>query len=358
MNFTENFEIFEIINLLGFLIGLLFGGIAQKNQFCFSGSIKDYLLTNSTRRAASVVMAIMVAVISSYWISVYYDIDLTQSIYYKSDINYFSIIFGGVLFGSGMIIADGCSSRHLIKFAQGDAYSLVTVLFIAIFAYITTKGVLYEPIALFSKNELLIELSSKIKINSLNIFLLLIPLGIFLYLLTKKFSRLLELTDGILIGLLVAFGWYVTGVIGADSMERVIPFTSLSFVYPSANTLNFITHYQTGKLTFTISIILGVLTGAFLMSKVNKKYSFGCTSNLQRSKIKYNMLGGAMMGIGGVLAIGCTVGQGLSGISTLAISSVIAIISIFGSGYITATILAKKDKLPMCFLFEWKDSEK
>jgi uncharacterized protein len=99
------------------------------------------------------------------------------------------------------------------------------------------------------------------------------------------------------------------------------------------------------------------MLGAFGMSKVNKKYSFGCTSHLKRSKIKYNMCD-ALMGTGGVLAIGCTVGQGLTGLSTLALSSVIAIFSIFSSGYITAIILSKKDKLSMCFIFEWKDDQK
>ena len=67
------------------------------------------------------------------------------------------------------------------------------------------------------------------------------------------------------------------------------------------------------------------------------------------------MIGGALMGMGGILAIGCTVGQGLSGLSTLAFASLLAIISIFISGYFTAKILAKYNKLPMCFIFEWND---
>jgi uncharacterized membrane protein YedE/YeeE len=68
------------------------------------------------------------------------------------------------------------------------------------------------------------------------------------------------------------------------------------------------------------------------------------------------MIGGALMGTGGIMAIGCTVGQGLSGLSTLAFSSGLAIISIFISGVITARILNKYEKLPMCFIFEWDDN--
>ncbi len=263
----ENYEIFEIINIIGFIIGITFGIVAQKNQFCFSGSIKDYMLTNSTKRGASVVMAIIVAIISTYITSLYFDIDLTQSNYFKDDINYFSIIAGGALFGAGMIIADGCSSRHLIKFAQGDAYSLVTIIFIGIFAYATTKGILYVPISQLTLNETLLSISSGIRNTQVNIYLVLIPLFIFLWILTKSFKRILTLKDGVIIGLIIPLGWYVTSIIGSESMEKEIALESFSFVYPTAKTLEFFTYFEVNELTFSISIILGVLIGAFGMSK-------------------------------------------------------------------------------------------
>ena len=184
-----------------------------------------------------------------------------------------------------------------------------------------------------------------------------VPLFIFLWLLTKRFSRILSLKDGVVMGLLVAVGWYITGVIGVESIEREISISSVTFVYPTAQTLEFFSFFQVTELSFGVSIILGVISGAFIMSKFNRKYSFGCTSNLQHSKVKYNMIGGALMGVGGVLAIGCTVGQGLTGMSTLAIASVVAICSIMGSAFITEKYLGKKDKLPMCFIFEWDDKK-
>lgn len=353
----DNYEIFQIVNVSAFILGLLFGAIAQKNQFCFSGSIKDYILTDSTKRAASVVMAIIVAIVATYFVSNINEIDLSESIYLKENVNYFAIILGGTLFGIGMMIADGCSSRHLVKFAQGDAYSLVTLVFIGIFAFATTRGFISEFIVLITKNETLLKISSNITNEPLNIFIVIIPLCIFLWLLTKSFSRILSLKDGVLMGLIVAVGWYITGVIGIESMEREISISSVTFVYPTAQTLEFFSYFQVTELSFGVSIILGVVSGAFIMSKFNRKYSFGCTSNLQHSKIKYNMIGGALMGVGGVLAIGCTVGQGLTGISTLAVASVLAISSIMISGFITAKYLGAKDKLPMCFIFEWDDKK-
>ncbi|RXJ68270.1 hypothetical protein CRV08_08440 [Halarcobacter ebronensis] len=352
----HDFEIYEIINILGFLIGLAFGAIAQKQQFCFSGSIKDFILTKSTMRGSSVIMAMLIAIISTYIVALVYELDLTQSNYYKENINYFAIILGGVLFGIGMMLSDGCSNRHLIKFAQGDINSLIVLVFIAIFGYATAKGLLAELFNPIINNPTLIQWSSYIGNVTMNIYVLSAALLVLLYFLVKKIKRLPTLWDGVLIGLLIAVSWYVTGVLGQESMERVIELNGVTFVYPAAKTMEFFTYYQISELNFPISLVFGVLAGAFIMSRFNRRYSFGCTASKGQHKLKYNIIGGSLMGTGGILAIGCTVGQGLTGMSTLALSSLVAIISIFVSGTITALILEKKSKLPMCFIFEWKDN--
>ena len=352
----SNFEIYEIVNILGFILGTLFGIIAQKNQFCFSGSIKDYILTKSTKRGASVVMAMIIAVIATYFMASFYELDLTETNYHKDNINYFTLILGGAMFGTGMMLADGCSNRSLVKFGQGDSRSLVTLIFIAIFAYATTKGLLYGYLAPIINNETLIKISSYIGNPQMNIFVVVGILLLILFTLTRSIKRVFELKDGVLVGLLVAVAWYISGVIGSDSMERLINLTGITFVYPTAKSLEMFMFYEVNELTFAISLVCGVIFGTFVMSKINRRYSFGCTSNNQVSRIKYNMIGGALMGTGGILSIGCTVGQGLTGLSTLALASAFAIISIFVSALITAKILHKQDKLPMCFLFEWNDT--
>lgn len=349
--------VIENINIFGLIIGLTFGAIAQKTQFCFSGSIKDYILTSSTKRAASVVMAVIIAIISTQIITNIYSVDLTTTVYYKDNINYFTIIFGGILFGTGMMIADGCTSRHLVKFAQGDKYSLITFFSIAIFAYISTRGEFYDFLHYFSANESLLEISSYISNFKMNIYFIIIILFIYLLILTKSIRRIFSLYDGFIMGLLVGITWYITGVLSEEYMEQVITLSSISFVFPSAKTLEFIMFFKSIDISFSVYIILGVLIGAFLHSLFNKKYSFGCTSNLKNSKLKNSIIGGALMGTGGILAIGCTVGQGLSGLSTLAFASLIAIFSILISAYITAIYLNKKNQLPMCFIFEWNDKK-
>lgn len=351
-----NLETYEIVNIIGLFIGILYGVISQKQQFCFSGSIKDYILTKSTKRAASVVMAMIVAIIATQIIASVYELDLKETSYYKENINYFVIILGGMFFGTGMIVADGCSNRHLIKLAQGDSKSIIALLFIGIFAYATTKGLLFGIFDPLINNPTLLKYSSYLENITLNIYATLTVLFLILIYLIKRISRITSLYDGVIIGLLVATAWSVTGVIGEDSMERIINLTGITFVYPTGKTLELFMYYQVNELSFAISLVCGVIIGAFFMSIINKKYSFGCTANQDIDRAKYNMIGGSLMGIGGVLSLGCTVGQGLTGLSTLALASFIAISSILISGTIAALVLNKYHKLPMCFIFEWKDN--
>ena len=349
-------EIYEIINILGLGLGMLFGMIAQKNQFCFSGSIKDYILLKSTRRGASVVFAMIVAIISTKIVGSYFDLDFTKTVYYKQDINYFIVIFGGLLFGTGMMIADGCSNRHLIKFGQGDSKSLITLIFIGIFGFATAKGLIQGFLTPFTQNKTLLELSSMIENSTMNIYVVVGVLFVILLVLAKKVKRIFTLIDGFLIGLIIAAAWTITGVLGEDSMERLIDLSGISFVYPTSKSLELFMFYQVNYFTFPIALLCGVMLGSFVMSFFNKKYSFGCTATQKVNRVTYNMIGGALMGVGGILSIGCTIGQGLTGMSTLAFASFLAIASIFISGTITGLILNKSGKLPMCFIFEWNDT--
>lgn len=349
-------EVYETINIIGLILGIVFGMIAQKNQFCFSGSIKDYILMKSTRRGASVVMAMIVAIISTTIVASYFELDLTATPYYKEDINYFIIIFGGLLFGTGMMIADGCSNRHLIKFGQGDSKSLITLVFIAIFGFATAKGLIQGYLSPITNNETLIEISSMIENSTMNIYFVIAVLFIILLTLTKSIKRIFTLVDGFLIGLLVASAWFITGVMGEESMERIIELSGVSFVYPTSKSLELFMFYQVNEFTFPIALVCGMMIGAFTMSYFNKKYSFGCTATQKVNRVTYNMIGGALMGTGGILSIGCTVGQGLTGMSTLAFASFLAISSIFIAGVITGRILNKSGRLPMCFVFEWNDT--
>ncbi|MDF1880860.1 YeeE/YedE family protein [Sulfurimonas sp. MAG313] len=346
-------ELYQIVNIFALFIGFCYGLIAQKTQFCFNGSIKDYILDKSTRRLGSVLSAIIVAIISSQLLSYAYDIDLYQSIYLQTDINYFLIIFGGILFGIGMMQADGCSSRHLVKFAQGDLHSLVTLVSIGIFGYMTSRGVLSYPLNFLKTNETLVQLSGYIPNQAMPMWLILTFFAVVLWRVLPNLKNLLLTSDGVLIGLLIGASWFVTGYIGFDEFEGV-PVEALSFVFPTGKTLEYLMFFSGSTLSFSVCVVFGVLLGSFLMSKFNKKYRFSCAPPPKNNKLQTRIWGGALMGIGGILSYGCTIGQGLSGISTLALASLISISSIYISAFYMAKYMAKKDTLPSCFSFDWQ----
>ena len=350
----EDLEIYEIVNIYALVIGLLYGLIAQRTQFCISGSIKDFVLSKSTRRLASVLVAMLSAIVFSQLSSYVYKIDFTQTIYLQNSINYFTIILGGVLFGIGMMKADGCSSRHLVKFAQGDLHSLVTLVTIAIFAYITAKGMFSYMGGQLQQSELLLALSSYLPNKPLSLYVVIIFLVVMIYKVVPHAKNLLSLSDGLIVGFLVALSWYVTGAVGSDAFTP-LALEGLSFVYPSGQALEYFMFFSGSTLSFAISIIFGILTGSFIMSLFNKKYRFGCALPDSGNKLKNSIFGGVLMGVGGILALGCTIGQGLTGLSTLATSSFVAILSIAISAYITGLKMSKNKSLPSCFSFEWRE---
>ncbi len=348
----ESLDLFEIVNIYALLIGLTYGAVAQKKQFCFSGSIKDWVLDKSTRRLASLLMSMISAIIISQTLAALYPIDYKATIYLQSNVNYISIILGGVLFGIGMMWADGCSSRHLVKFAQGDLHSLVTIITISIFAFITSKGLFSGLFSTIEKNTLLLTLTSWIPNISLPMLFILTVLIIALYKVMPRLNAIWKLWDGLAVGLLVGAAWFTTGVIGRSDFDAVT-LEGLSFIYPSAKSLEYLMYYSGSVLSFGVTIVFGIIIGALLTSLTNKKYRFGCAMPEQSNKLANSLLGGALMGVGGILSLGCTIGQGLTGLSTLALASVVAVTSISLSAYITARWMAKKDRLVSCFLFEW-----
>ncbi|MDH4943690.1 YeeE/YedE family protein [Sulfurimonas sp. C5] len=349
----ENYiEDLNIINICAFTLGLMYGLVAQYTQFCFSGAIKDYIQIKSTRRASSILVAIITAVILSQSISIFFQIDFYKTIYFKDEINYLAIVIGGIVFGIGMMLADGCSSRQLIKLSQGNIYSLVTILFIAIFAYITSKGLFSYLINLLNHNELLLKLSSYLPNMQLSILLVLPVLLFLLWKMVPNIKSLLLCFDGLIIGVLISLAWFVTGVINVNEFE-ISTLEGLSFVYPSGKALEYLMFFSGTTLSFGVSVILGLLAGGTIMALFNKKYRVSCAPNDKENKLKNSIIGGSMMGIGGILTLGCTVGQGLTGVSTLALASFIAISSIALSAYFTAIYLHKRNALPSCYLFEW-----
>lgn len=349
-NIDENL-LFLILSLG---IGFIYGVIAQRKQFCFSGSIKDMILFKHSRRTASLIVAITTALIATQVVGYVYNINFTMTKYY-TNINYLFIIIGGLMFGYGMMISDGCSSRHLIKFGQGEIDSFWILTSLGIFSYITYKLFSLYPTKIFENQ--IVQSTMAGEVWSMPLYLV-IP--ILLYILYKSLIHCMnffQVLDGVLIGLLVAFGWYFTSSISGELFISV-PVQSLSFVYPLGKITEFIVSgFNTNTLLFSVLIVIGIIAGSFVSSKMNKKYNKKqmCDNSQQNPPSLFKkLIGGAFMGVGGILAVGCTVGQGLSGFSTLSFASLLAISSIYLSAYITAKIMHKNNALIACFVFDFE----
>jgi uncharacterized membrane protein YedE/YeeE len=342
---------------LSLAIGFLYGFIAQREQFCFSGGIKDFVLFKQTKRTASLIMGMIVAILATQYLASKYEIEFLDTRYY-TNVNYLFLVLGGVMFGFGMMVSDGCSSRHLIKLAQGDRDSFFVLISLAIFSFLT-----YTFMGQF--NELihqtsLIEYFQRESSFNLSGYIVFPILALFLYMSVKNFKNILETWDGILIGLVIAFGWGATYYfINELFLEESLQ--SLSFVYPLGKVVEYsYTKFESAILIFPVLTMIGVIIGAFISSKFNKKYAkkqMCDTSGLNPPKLWHKMVGGAFMGMGGILAVGCTVGQGLSGLSTLSFASFVAISSIYISGFLTALYLKKKNALVACFFFDFKETK-
>lgn len=339
---------------ISFFIGLTYGFIAQRKQFCFSGSIKDIILFKHSRRTASLVVAITTAIISTQVVGYFYDIDLTDTKYY-SNINYLFIILGGIMFGYGMMISDGCSSRHLVKLGQGEISSFWILTSLGIFSYITYKlfGNYSNEIYEFA----LVQLTMAKDIFTVPLYIVLPLLFFLLYKSLIKCMNFFQVLDGVMIGLIIAFVWYFTSVVATD-LFLFVTAQSLSFVYPLGKITDFIlSGFNESVIIFSVVIVIGIIFGSFISSKMNKKYSKKqlCDNSQQNPPtLLKKLLGGAFMGIGGILAVGCTVGQGLSGLSTLSSASFIAILSIYISAYFTAKYMHKNNALIACFVFDFE----
>jgi uncharacterized membrane protein YedE/YeeE len=343
--------------ILALTIGITYGVLAQREQFCFSGGIKDLILFKHTRRTASLIIAITTAIISTQIVAYFFDIDLLQSRYYVN-INYLFIIIGSLMFGYGMMISDGCSSRHLIKFAQGDRESFYILLSLGLFAFITYTLFTTYSEEIYSNG--LVFITNASEVMQLPIIAVAAILLFLLYKSLNKCSNIFQTWDGFFIGLLIAFSWFSTSYI-ADLLFVDVNTQALSFVYPIGKSVEFFaTFFESKVLTFAMLTMVGVVIGAFISSKFNKKYAshISCDHSHQNPpKLPEKLLGGAFMGIGGVLAVGCTVGQGLSGVSTLSLASFLAIASIYVSAYITALYMKKKNALIACFVFDFEDKK-
>ncbi len=336
-----------LVSALGFVLGMVFGATAQRTNFCTMGAISDAVFMGDWNRFRAWMLAIAVAILGSQVLHMSGTVDLATSIYLTSDLGWAGAIIGGLLFGFGMTLTGGCGNKTLVRLGAGNLKSVVVALFIGIFAYMTLRG-LTGLARVELEDAINVDLSAAgMADQGMPAFLGLMGVpesaarlivvaavagGLLWFVLKSRDFRAskADVAGGVIIGVLVPVAWYVTGVIGFDDFEPT-PLASFTFVAPVGESIQYLMTFTGSTINFGIAVIGGIIIGSFIAAKSSGEFrveAFTDADDMVR-----HMVGGSIMGIGGVMALGCTVGQGITGMSTLAIGSVLALLSLLFCGY-------------------------
>ncbi len=336
---------------LAFALAFVFGAVAQKTHFCTMGAVADIVNMGDWSRMRMWLLAIGVAVLGAGALHVAGLIDLGKSIYRTPNFTWLSYLVGGACFGVGMVLASGCGGKTLIRIGGGNLKSLVVFMVLGLVAYMTMRGifgvfrvnVLEKAVITFPGGQDIPALLVALGMEAKTAFLLaVIAIGGGLTafsLLKRDFWSFDNLLAGLGIGLTVVAAWYVSGHLGyiaehPDTLEEAFVATNsgrmeaLSFVAPQAYTLELLMLWSdtSRTVTFAIATALGVIAGSFAWSIVTRSFRWEGFAGIEDTA--NHLLGAALMGFGGVVAMGCTVGQGISGFSTLALGSIVTFLAI------------------------------
>jgi uncharacterized membrane protein YedE/YeeE len=336
------------VAMLSFLIGIVFGAVVNKTNFCTMGAVSDWVNMGNRDRLRAWLLAIGIAILATQVMQYKGMIDISESIYLTPNFGWLGYLLGGFIFGVGMTLASGCGQRTLVRVGGGNLKSLVVMILLGLTAYMTMRGLL----ALVRVNVIEVTninlaakditdqgmgtlIASVVGMESsqqlTRVIAVLLGGGLMIYAFWgKQFRRSFDnILAGIVIGLIIPAGWYVTGVVGFDDFDPV-SLESYTFIAPIAQGLMYLMTFTGSTIGFGVAAIFGVILGSFLYVISTGKFRLETFSD--RADMVRHMLGGVFMGFGGVLALGCTIGQGVTGMSTLALGSLLALCSIiFGS---------------------------
>ena len=331
---------------LAFAVAFVFGAIGQKTHFCTMGAVSDIVNMGDWSRMRMWLLAIGIAILGAGALHATGQIDLGKSIYRTPTFTWLSYLLGGACFGIGMVLASGCGSKTLIRIGGGNLKSLVVFLTLGLVAYMTMRGVfgvfrvnvLEKAAITFPGGQDIPALLAAAGMDpQLAFWLAVLGIGGGLTafcLLKRDFWTLDNLLGGLGTGLMVVAAWYVSGHVGylaehPETLEEAFIATnsgrmeSLTFVAPQAYTLELLMLWSdtSRTMTFAIATVLGVIAGSFAWSLLTRNFRWEGFVSVEDTAS--HLIGAALMGFGGVVAMGCTVGQGITGFSTLALGSIV-----------------------------------
>jgi len=344
----EELSNLHLVAILGFIIAMVFGFVGNKTHFCSMGAISDVVNMGSKGRMGAWFLAIGIAILGVQYLYISGRVDIDASVYRSPNLYLLSYILGGILFGVGMTLAAGCGQRNLVRVGGGNLKALIVLIVLGVTAYMTMRGILaivrleyvyainadltnqgINNQGLFSYIGSLLKIEDISWLQKIGGFV--VAFGFIAYAFKheefrKSFDNILA---GVAIGACVVAAWYVTGYVGQDDFDPITP-QGMAFIGPTGNTISYLMTYTGAEINFGIAVVLGMIFGSFIYAIISGTFRIETFSN--KSEMLNHLVGAVMMGFGGVLSFGCTIGQGVTGMSTLAIGSFLTLASIiFGS---------------------------
>ena len=366
------FDLYTQVLIWGFFIALCFGAIANKANYCTMGAVSDWINFGDLDRLRAWTLSIAVAIIGIGVLEYLGLVDMTLTTsndtsnppYRVANFVWLRHLLGGLMFGVGMTLASGCGNKTLVRIGEGNMKSLVVLVIMGLSAsmmlftsidywvfleWMQPLGVDFNDYGIGSQdigsvvagligaeNPTLILLLCALAIGSAQ----LVWVGM-----SSSFRKNGELVvAGLVVGGLVIAAWYLTaGATGQELLEELEfmderPYAagaqSLSFIAPSGHLTQYIYQgFAPGFLTFGVVTICGIIVGSLVYTLVFRKVRIEWFAS--RSDFLLHVLGAVLMGVGGILAMGCTIGQGVSGVATLALGSFVTVFSIIAGSAAT-----------------------
>ena len=335
-----------------FVLAFIFGAVGNKTHFCTMGAVSDWVNMGHTGRLRMWLLAMAVALLGSSALHLAGVVDLSKSIYPGPNFTWLSYLVGGFLFGVGMTLGSGCGSKTLIRVGAGNLKSMVVYIFLGIAAYMTLRGlfgafrvgVLEKAVLTLPQGQ---DLPSLLGVSQAVLAALIGGALIAFCYASRAFRSSFDYTlGGVVTGLVVVGGWYVSGVIGhvaedPQTLQEAFVATntgrmeSFSFVSPMAYTLEYLMFWtdKSRIVTYGIASALGVIAGSAAYALATRTFRWEGFRDAEDTA--NHVLGGMLMGFGGITALGCTIGQAITGFSTLALGSIMTFAAIIAGSAAT-----------------------
>ncbi len=324
-----------VVALIGFAGGGLLGLAARLGRFCTLGAIEDFMYQNSDIRLRMWGLAIGTAGLATFALVLAGLFDPAQTGYYRAPFSPLAHIIGGLLFGYGMSLAGNCGFGALARVGGGDLRSFVIVLVMGVSAYAmlsgpfaTTRVAFMEATSLTTETRGYPELLTQLTGLPMAIWGLLISGLIAVLALSSRafLSRRSALFWSLMVGVAITTGWAGTTWI-ANTGFSAQPVVSHTFTAPTGETMLFLMTSSAGGLSFGVGSVFGVLAGAFCGSLIKGHFRWEACEDPR--ELRRQFLGAMLMGFGAVIAMGCTIGQGISAFSVLAYGAPLTFAAIF-----------------------------